>query len=326
MLRRVVAENVGHVREPLPRPSGKRAIWVRRAIRAGALILLPLAVFLSVNVFSTGSSSPEVLVVNTSPEKARPAGFRAPRAIEPNLFHLQIKKVVLDPGHGGNDPGSMTGDGFAEKEITLDIALKLRDLLVKDGIEVVLTRSEDRYITLRDRAEAANATRGDLFVSIHVNSIPVANERGVETYCAGEAESPAIEQLAGAENRESGYSLADFRKLLEGVYAGVRQNESRQLAEAVQRNLFHSLKRVNPKLEDRGVKTAPFLVLVATEMPGILAEVSCMSNEEEVRLLRSAEYRAQIAGALHRGIRAYDSKRALEKKAGAGDRSERKGS
>lgn len=327
MLRRAVLENVQHVREPRPRPSGKRAIWVRRSIRAGALVLLPLAVFLSVNIFSTGASSPEVLVVDSpATARARPAGLRAPRAIEPNLFHLQIKKVVVDAGHGGNDPGSMTPDGFAEKEITLDVALKLKELLEKDGIEVVLTRSEDRYLTLKDRAASANESRGDLFVAIHVNSIPAESERGVETYFAGEAESPAIEELAGAENRESGYSLSDFRKLLEGVYAGVRQNESRQLAEAVQKSLFHSLKKVNPKLEDRGVKTAPFVVLVATEMPGILAEVSCMSNPEEVELLRSPEYRSQIAAALHRGIRAYDSKRALEKKAGSGDRSERRGS
>lgn len=324
MLRRAVAENVTHVREPRPKPSGKAA-WLRRTVRLAALVFVPMAVFLSVNVFSTGNSAPEVLVVNTPEKRAQPVGFRAPRAIEPNVFHLQIKKVVLDPGHGGNDPGSMA-EGLTEKEITLDVAVKLKKLLEADGLEVVMTRGTDRYLTLKDRAAIANSNGGDLFVAIHVNSIPVAAERGVETYCAGEAESPLIEQLAGAENRESGYSLADFRKLLEGVYAGVRQNESRQLAEAVQRNLFHSLRKVNPRLEDRGVKTAPFVVLVATEMPGILAEVSCLSSEEDARLLKQEDYRLKIASALHQGIRAYGSSRVLEQKATSADRSEKRGS
>ena len=127
----------------------------------------------------------------------------------------------------------------------------------------------------------------------------------METYYLGPTDDPYLTALAASENRDSGYSLADFRRLLEGVYADVRQGESRDLARAVQAELLRTLRDRSPGLEDRGVKTAPFLVLVSTQMPAILAEVSCLSNEEEARRLAEPDYRQQIAAALHAGIRAY---------------------
>jgi N-acetylmuramoyl-L-alanine amidase len=145
----------------------------------------------------------------------------------------------------------------------------------------------------------------DIFVSVHLNWIENRGARGVETYFLGPTNDPFLTRLAAAENRDSGYSLADMRQLLERIYAGVRQDKSRKLAEVVQAELFRSLGKENPRLEDRGVKSAPFIVLMATQMPAILAEVSCLSNDEEARRLAKPLYRQYIAAALASGLRAY---------------------
>lgn len=228
-----------------------------------------------------------------------------PRAIAPSVFDLRIKRVVLDPGHGGEDPGARSRTGLREKDVNLDIALRLRGLLVAAGFEVVMTRERDVFISLRDRVRLANRSEGDLFLSIHVNSIPQPMRRGVETYYLGPTDDPHVERLAGAENSASGYALADFRTLLERVYVDVRGDESRRLAEAVQRKLFAALRRPNPRLEDRGVKQAPFVVLIDTAMPSVLAEVSCVSHDDEAELLRQLPYRDQIARALAAGVLDY---------------------
>ncbi len=231
-----------------------------------------------------------------------------PRAIDPAVFRLAVRKVVLDPGHGGSDPGAIAG-GVREKDLTLDIARRVAALLAGQGLSVVLTRDGDETRSLQQRVEIANAARGDIFLSIHVNSIPTERRRGVETYYLGAATDPTVERLAGAENSGSGYSLADFRHLLEGVYVDVRHDESRRLAQAVQGRLFAALAHDNPQLEDRGVKQAPFVVLVGTEMPSVLAEVACISNHEDAELLHQGSYRQEIAASLAASVRRYAAAR-----------------
>lgn len=233
-----------------------------------------------------------------------------PALVDPAILALGVRRVVLDPGHGGDDFGTTGPKGLVEKELTLDVALRTAELLGGKGFEVLLTRDGDVSLPLNRRAAVANAMGGDVLVSIHVNWIPNRRARGVETYWLGPTDDPFIKELAAAENRHSGYSLGDFRRLLERIYADVRKDESRRLAEAVQAGMYRSLARLNPALQDRGVKTAPFLVLVATEMPAILAEVSCLSNDEEARLLATGKYRHRIAEALTAGIVAYAQQRA----------------
>ena len=229
-----------------------------------------------------------------------------PRPIDRAVFPVGVRRIVLDPGHGGKDVGSVTPDGHYEKDITLDIALRLRDLLkAQQDVEVLLTRDTDERVLLSQRARFANDSKADLFLSIHLNWLEPATNRGVETFYLGPTEDPFLVQLAGRENRESGYSLADVRRLLDGIYLDLRQQESQQLAGSVQRALFRALKQETPALRDRGIKSAPFLVLVTTEMPAILAEVSCLSNENEAALLATGEYRQSIAEALRAGIDAY---------------------
>jgi N-acetylmuramoyl-L-alanine amidase len=228
-----------------------------------------------------------------------------PRPIDFRTLALAAKKIVIDPGHGGDDPGTKTSQGLTEKEITLDIGLRLRALLTAASFEVRMTREKDEARSLMHRAAFANEEDGDLFVSIHVNWIAPRGARVVETYYLGPTEDTATLQITGAENHQSGYSLADFRRLLEEVYTDVKRGESRKLAEAIQGELARALSHTNPSSTPRAVKTAPFVVLVGAHMPAILTEVACLSNKEEARLLATPEYRQQIAQALFAGIRSY---------------------
>lgn len=250
-----------------------------------------------------GPQSPTMLEEPGPPPQ--PTVFSAPQAFDLTVLPLTVRKIVLDPGHGGKDSGARTPAGLWEKDVTLDIGLRLRTLLEHAAFEVLMTRENDETVSLAQRTALANAQGADLFVSIHINAMEGRQVRGVETYYLGPTNDPLALQLAAHENQESGYSLADFRRLLDGIHLHVKREESRRFAEAANGALFASLQAVNPALSNRGVKTAPFVVLITTEMPAILAEVSCLSNEDEARLLATAQYRQEIAQALARGVRAY---------------------
>jgi N-acetylmuramoyl-L-alanine amidase len=312
ILREAIRENVDVIEGRLPRGLRRSDRWRRVLFRVTAFVVVPLALFLSINALTTGRGERTDVLVVTSPSAAPRAPATAvnpPNGLEPTLFHLEVRSVVIDPGHGGADPGA-TSSGVAEKDVTLDVARRLKDLLVAQKVAASLTREGDTTLSLRDRVAFANSKKADLFVSIHVNSLPAVKEmRGVETYVLGTTTDPHVQRLALDENRSSGYTMADFRRLLEGVLADSRQGESRKFAEAVHGGLVTSLRPVVPRLQDRGVRSAPFAVLIATEMPGILAEVSTVSNEEEARHLRDPGYRQQIARALSSGILAYAESR-----------------
>ena len=315
MVRDAVAENVAVMAGALPqrrRRVAGRTAWI------GLAVVAALAFFL-VRPQGQGApaarSKPAIEMASALAEAPRPvasgaaaSALSAPRPIDPAIFRLAVRKVVLDPGHGGTDPGAMA-EGFREKDLTLDIARRVAALLASQDFVVVMTREDDETRSLQQRVETANAARGDVFLSIHVNSIPTQDRRGVETYYLGSAADARVEKLAGAENSGSGYSLADFRRLLEGVYVDVRHDESRHLAQAVQGRLFAALLQTNSLLEDRGVKQAPFVVLVGTEMPSVLAEVACLSNREDALLLKQDSYRQEIAESLAAAVRGYAAAR-----------------
>ncbi|MEA2327485.1 MAG: N-acetylmuramoyl-L-alanine amidase, partial [Thermoanaerobaculia bacterium] len=284
-------------------------------LRRAPLVIIPLMLasfaFLS-NTGITSMRKPASIAPQPAPRhiESSAAPILMTDTLEPvsaSAFPLSVRRVVLDAGHGGSDPGASSNSNVSEKEITLDIQKRLTSLLRQNGFEVIATRENDRLIPLRERARLANGSHSDIFVSIHVNSIPHPDNHGVETYYLGPTNDPTLTKLAATENLTSGYALADLRKLLDGVYADVRRDESQRLAAAVQHQLFSGLRGVDPGLENWGVKRAPFIVLVATEMPAILAEVGCLSNEREAEMLRSGAYRQQIAQALFHGIHAYAS-------------------
>lgn len=221
------------------------------------------------------------------------------------VLPFSVRRVAIDAGHGGLHSGTASERGIEEKIITLDVARRVATLLVANGFEAVLTRDGDETLSLDERGELANRHRADVFVSIHVNWFSEKSVRAVETFYLGPTDDADLQRLAARENLDSSISLGDFRQALERVFADVRREESRQLASAVQHELLKSLQTINPWVEDRGVKSAPFGVLISTEMPAVLAEVGCLSNEEEAQLLESANYRQYIAEAIFEGIRSY---------------------
>jgi N-acetylmuramoyl-L-alanine amidase len=236
------------------------------------------------------------------------AGVAAALSIDPAVLPLAVRKIAIDAGHGGDSHGTRTPFGLLEKDITLDIARRLQQLLEEQhSFAVIMTRRDDSAVNLAERAAIANRLGADIFVSVHVNWIEDRGARGVETYYLGPTNDPFLNRLAAAENRDSGYSMADMHQLLDGIYASVRQQKSRRLAAMVQTALYRSLGKVNPTVANRGVKSAPFIVLLSTQMPAILAEVSCLSNDDEARLLAKPLYRQYIAAALADGLLAYAS-------------------
>jgi N-acetylmuramoyl-L-alanine amidase len=241
-------------------------------------------------------------------EPAPPASLaQPPHPLNRAMFPLSVNRIVIDPGHGGFQHGAASQSGVSEKDITLQIALRLRRLLKEASFEVLMTREADQAVSLEKRAEFANDNHADLFVSIHINWTPFRNIRPLETYFLGPTDDPEATKLVAMENRDSGYSLSDYRQLLEKTYLDARRDESRRLARAVEAELYRSISQINPAIEDRGVKTAPFAVLIRTDMPAILVEVSCLSNEDEVKLLTNQDYQENIAQALLTGIRSYAS-------------------
>ena len=323
MLREAVAENLDVMRGMPPRALRPAHRWVRLWLRRVPLLLVAVVVAGSSYQFANSGGQAIPPVVSAAIVRSGQAGLpvlHAPDAKESvervtaSVFPLAVHRVVLDAGHGGTDPGAAASEVF-EKEITLDIGRRLKTLLETNGFDVVVTRDADRTIALRDRAKLANDSRGDIFVSIHVNALERHTEsRGIETYYLGATDDPSLRELAAQENRVSGYSVSDMRRLLEGVYADARRDESHHLATAVQKKLYETLRREDAGLENWGVKRAPFLVLVATDMPAVLAEVGCISNEKESAMLRTPEYRQKIAHALFDGIRAYAGASAPQKK------------
>jgi N-acetylmuramoyl-L-alanine amidase len=168
-----------------------------------------------------------------------------------------------------------------------------------------MTREHDETLSLQQRAGIANDRRGDIFVSIHLNYLEPRSAKGIETYYLGPSGAADTDAVAARENQHSGYSLADMRALLDEIFSNARRSESRRLAEDVQRSLMQRLRGIVPGLADRGVKMSPFVVLSATAMPAILAEVSCLSNADEAKRLDTSDYRQVIADALAGGIAGF---------------------
>jgi N-acetylmuramoyl-L-alanine amidase len=253
-------------------------------------------------------SKPDIEQAQAMSQSAAPeVQAQAPHPLDRTVIPFRVKRIVIDAGHGGKQPGAISDSGVSEKDITLDIALRLHRLLNQAPFEVLMTRQDDRTMTLEKRVAFANSNRADLFISIHINWTEPREIRPLETYFVGPSDDPATMKLASMENQESGYSLSEYRRVLEKIYIDTRRDESRSLAKNIHAELYQSLKAVNPTLDNRGVRTAPFLVLVGTEMPAILLEVSTLSNEEEVELLIDPDYREKIALAVSKGIGSYAS-------------------
>ena len=221
------------------------------------------------------------------------------------LFGLGVKTIVIDPGHGGKDPGAVAKSKLYEKDVVLKIATKLRDKLVARGdYEVLMTRESDDTISLSDRVEFANANSADLFISIHINYSESKNSF-IETYYFGATDDKKVQDLARLENADSHYEYGEFKEIIQKIGDKLKFQESRQLAHSVQTNLFGRMKQINKHTSDHGIKSAPFVVLLGLDTPSILTEVSCFCNPEEEKRLKSSKYQESIAAFLEKGIVSY---------------------
>jgi len=219
---------------------------------------------------------------------------------------LKIGKIVIDPGHGGHDTGTIGPNGLEEKDLVLEVGRRLGKLLqTRLGAEVVYTRKNDTFIPLETRTAIANQQRADLFISIHANSSHDSEARGVETYYLNFTSSPEALEVAARENAVSEKSIYELQDLVKKIALKEKIEESREFAGDVQESLHSGLAAKSPAIRNRGVKKAPFIVLIGANMPSILAEISFVSNPSDEHRLETTEYRQRIAESLYRGIAKY---------------------
>jgi N-acetylmuramoyl-L-alanine amidase len=221
---------------------------------------------------------------------------------------LKIGRIVIDAGHGGHDSGTIGVDGLEEKDVVLDVALRLGKLLHdRLGSEIIYTRSDDTFIPLETRTAIANKSQADLFLSIHANSSRDSTARGVETYYLNFTSQPDALEVAARENAVSDQSIYQLSDLVKKIALKDKIDESREFASDVESNLYAGLERGNAGLKNRGVKKAPFVVLIGANMPSILAEISFVTNPRDADQLRQPEYRQRVAESLFQGVSKYEA-------------------
>jgi N-acetylmuramoyl-L-alanine amidase len=256
------------------------------------------------SVTSTAISSTPPLPVETAlPAKRNSTGDRSMIRV----LGLKVGRIVLDPGHGGHDTGTVGPEGLREKDLVLDVAQRLGQLIQdRMGSEVIFTRSDDTFIPLERRTEIANEAKADLFLSIHANSSPLRSAAGVETYYLNLTTSRSALDLASRENSGSQMTVYELQGLLQKIALKDKVEESREFASRVQTALYNlSAKATDARSKDRGVKKAPFVVLIGASMPSVLAEIGFVSNAHDESIMRREEYRQKTAEALYKGISSY---------------------
>lgn len=245
-------------------------------------------------------AGPNVTTAPTAPESNSSGSYSLARQLG-----LGVSRVVIDPGHGGHDPGSL-GDGIREAELVLDVALRLEKLLKQEaGVDVVMTRRTDEFIELEERTRIANRQNADLFLSIHANSSRRKTAQGVETFVLNFANTSEAEEVAARENAIAKGSMRQLPDIVKAITLNNKLDESRDLAEIVQSNLVTRLRRTESDLPDRGIKQAPLVVLIGASMPSVLAEIGFVSTPQEGARLKTSKYRQDIAEALRDAVLRY---------------------
>jgi N-acetylmuramoyl-L-alanine amidase len=250
-----------------------------------------------------------IVIDVTGESKAQPPaldGGTPPSLSLAQQLGLGVKRVVIDPGHGGKDPGAQGPGGLAEKHIALSLAKKLRDKLVKElKLEVILTRQTDVFLHLEDRTGLANAKNADLFVSIHINASRNKELRGISTYILNRATDDEAAKLAAFENAVSTKRISDLEKILSDLLLNTKISESTRLAHMAQDGMIRALQPQYNEVRDLGVRQAPFYVLIGARMPSIMVECSFISNPVEAKRLASPAYQDVVATGIMNGIRSY---------------------
>ncbi len=274
-----------------------------------SLTVLPYAVP-AVPAYTGPAPVPAFHPETTSPPK-RATAVTATRASNPSLsltraLGLKINRVVIDAGHGGHDVGTLGPNGSREKDIVLDVALRVAKLIQeKLGAEVVMTRSDDTFIPLQERTQIANRTKADLFLSIHANSSPAREVAGTETFYLNFTSSAAALEVAARENAGADKAVGELKDLIKSITLNDKIEESRVFAQEVEKSIAANASKNNPVARDRGIKRAPFVVLIGASMPSVLAEIGFLSNTKDEKNLGKPEYRQKVAEALYKGVAQY---------------------
>jgi N-acetylmuramoyl-L-alanine amidase len=222
------------------------------------------------------------------------------------VLGLKLGRVVIDPGHGGHDVGTEGVTGLYEKDLVLDVAQRLGALIQRRlGSEVIYTRSDDTFIPLQERTAIANQHKADLFLSIHANSSPESTASGVESYYLNFTTNKSALDVAARENAGSDKSIYDLKDLVQQIALKDKVEESREFAAKVQTSMMVLASRTNSRAKDRGVRKAPFVVLIGAQMPSVLVEIGFLSNSKDERMMKKPEYRQKIAESLFKGVSEY---------------------
>jgi len=281
---------------------------------APAVLAKPVAPVMTSPLSAPASKPPEPPVLTGSiasgpiadetalPAKRNASGGRSMIRV----LGLKVGRIVLDPGHGGHDTGTIGPGGLEEKDLVLDVAERLGALIEQRmGSEVIYTRTDDTFIPLERRTEIANEAKADLFLSIHANSSPLRSADGVETYYLNFTTSRTALEVAARENAGSQKNIFELQDLLQKIALKDKVEESREFAARIQTALYTMSARANPHSRDRGIKKAPFVVLIGASMPSVLAEIGFISNAHDESIMRREEYRQRIAEALYKGLSNY---------------------
>ncbi|ROQ91115.1 N-acetylmuramoyl-L-alanine amidase [Desulfosoma caldarium] len=267
---------------------------------------------------------PSQVVAPPSPTSAAPPAVQAKPILKKGMpsvieqLGLTVRRIVIDPGHGGKDKGAIGPGGVYEKDITLAVAKELKKILEKEGgYEVILTRNTDRYLSLEERTAIANTKKADLFISIHTNAHEDRNLGGIETYFLNFSKDKESARLAALENATSAKHISDLEAILNELLHNTKINESSRLAREIHQGMMRSLK-AHRNLRDLGVKQAPFYVLLGAQMPSVLIEACFISNPQEEQLLKQAQFQRALAKAISKGIRSYRDRLAQVSRLGEG--------
>jgi N-acetylmuramoyl-L-alanine amidase len=248
------------------------------------------------------NAKPDLIQPSSQPQPTRDGQSTLTRALG-----LKIGRIVIDPGHGGHDTGTIGPTGLMEKDLCLDVALRLGKIIQQrlPGADIVYTRSDDTFIPLEERTNIANQAKADLFISIHANSSQDHAARGVETYYLNLKGSPEAMEVAARENASSEEGVHDLEDLVKKIARNEKIDESKEFAEDIQDSLAKRMQKATKTVKNRGVRKAPFVVLIGADMPSILTEISFLSNPADEKLLKQPEYRQRVAEGLYQGVASY---------------------
>ncbi len=324
ILRGVLEENLHLMGRRTRRPLGGWLPWPKKLLLSlylAVLMVVGHGTFLSVQWFPEHQIRASHLVNSPSPEAEIhiPEGTFTGEEYQAllrnheiplwKLLGLQVRTIMIDAGHGGNDSGAIGQNGTMEKDLVLDIAKRLRQRLENQGrYRVAMTRQSDRFVPLKGRVEMARQEAADLFISLHLNYLPQKPINIIETFYFGPSQDVKSATLAEKENAGSEFGLNDFKAMVVRLNNDLKRQESKDLAVSIQKNLYARSSSTDSEVFDYGTKPAPFVVLLGVDVPAVLVEVSCLSNLDEEMRLNTESHRENIAHYLETGILDYLSK------------------